>query len=202
MTKFNKEYWQAHYEELGEKTIHLMPSPHLVSAVSGLGSGRALDAGCGKGIEAIWLAKNGWKVTAVDIAEAVLNEAKNTAELLKVDVNFEQADITTWSPEADYFDLVISQYVHTVDDQKFIKKLSKSVKTGGTLLIVGHQPPKAHETTHHAHGSHITAEIIATYLNTDEWEIKVAEPRTSERVKPNGEKITLNDSVFVAKKLA
>ena len=77
----------------------------------------------------------------------------------------------------------------------FYRKLAAAVAPKGTLLIVGHQPPKPHELYYHAHGSHITAEEIATVLNPKDWDIIVAEPRTYER-----NDVTLSDAVLRAQK--
>jgi 2-polyprenyl-3-methyl-5-hydroxy-6-metoxy-1,4-benzoquinol methylase len=38
--------------------------------------GRALDVGCGSGRDAIYLAKRGWRVTAVDFVDKALATAK------------------------------------------------------------------------------------------------------------------------------
>jgi len=197
---FTENYWEEHYKRIGERTGHLQTSPYLVSEVSDLTPGIALDAGCGEGADAIWLAGRGWHVTGVDVSSTALDKARNNAETFGVSVDFEHTDLTVWTPEEGHFDLVTSQYVHTTDNQQFIKKLANAVKPGGTLLIVGHQAPKAHEASPHAHGSHLTAEEIAAHLSPDEWEIAVAELRTSERIYPNGRTVVLNNSVLKARK--
>jgi SAM-dependent methyltransferase len=199
-TNFNENYWEKHYWRSGERHAHLTPSPHILSEVAGLVSGTALDAGCGEGADAIWLAQNGWRVTAVDTSKNALDKAKSSAREAGVDIDWRYADLTTWTPPENSFDLVTSQYVHTTNDHEFYKKLANAVKTGGRLLIVGHQPPASHETSPHAEGSHVTAEHLATSLDADQWEIEVAEPHTSERIAPNGRTSTLRDSVLRAHK--
>jgi len=51
------------------------PNPQLAAEVAHLRSGEALDAGCGDGDDAIWLAQNGWSVTATDISQVALDRA-------------------------------------------------------------------------------------------------------------------------------
>ena len=45
------------------------PNPQLVAEVADLSPGRALDAGCGEGADAIWLAQQGWDVVATDFVD-------------------------------------------------------------------------------------------------------------------------------------
>jgi 2-polyprenyl-3-methyl-5-hydroxy-6-metoxy-1,4-benzoquinol methylase len=44
------------------------PNARLTETVMGLPPGDALDLGCGDGGGALWLARQGWQVTAVDLA--------------------------------------------------------------------------------------------------------------------------------------
>ena len=65
---FDREYWDQVWQ--GERATSMStsePNPHLVHEVSGLAPGTAIDAGCGAGAEAIWLATHGWQVTAADV---------------------------------------------------------------------------------------------------------------------------------------
>ena len=51
------------------------PDGRLVAEVADLTPGRALDAGCGEGADAIWLARRGWTVTAIDISDVAVSRA-------------------------------------------------------------------------------------------------------------------------------
>ncbi|NEC72225.1 class I SAM-dependent methyltransferase, partial [Streptomyces rochei] len=44
------------------------PNARLVETVADLPPGDVLDLGCGDGGDALWLARRGWRVTAVDIS--------------------------------------------------------------------------------------------------------------------------------------
>ncbi|WP_443056385.1 class I SAM-dependent methyltransferase [Streptomyces sp. MUM 178J] len=69
---FDRDYWERHWQQgraggpgsLGGNP----PNPYLAHETAGLAPGTALDAGCGSGAEAIWLASRGWHVTAADIS--------------------------------------------------------------------------------------------------------------------------------------
>ena len=53
---------------------------------------RTLEMGCGTGENAIWLSKQGFEVTAFDVSEIAIEQAKQKAKKASVDVNFLVAD--------------------------------------------------------------------------------------------------------------
>jgi SAM-dependent methyltransferase len=55
------------------------PNGVLVTEVAELRAGQTLDVGCGEGADALWLARRGWQVTAVDISVAALRRAAAAA---------------------------------------------------------------------------------------------------------------------------
>ena len=59
------------------------PGPEILGRVvegpGGLPPGRALDVGCGTGRDAVYLAKRGWQVTAVDLVPRALEKARQRA---------------------------------------------------------------------------------------------------------------------------
>lgn len=54
-------------------------NPRLAEQVRDLTPGHALDLGCGLGGDAIWLAQQGWRVSAVDVAPSALARARELA---------------------------------------------------------------------------------------------------------------------------
>jgi 2-polyprenyl-3-methyl-5-hydroxy-6-metoxy-1,4-benzoquinol methylase len=79
----------------------------LTRFVEGRRKGRALELGCARGDDAIWLARQGWKVTGVDISEAALEAARlaAAAQGVAAGVQFERHDLAESFPEGT-FDLV------------------------------------------------------------------------------------------------
>ncbi len=115
------------------------PNAILVDVVAGLAAGSALDVACGDGANAVWLASQGWRVTAVDWSEAALAKARGTAEDAKVRIDWVEADLLEWSPSGT-FDLVTILYLHLPPDERRTTYLvaADAVASGGRLLIVGH----------------------------------------------------------------
>ncbi len=56
--------------------------------------GRALDVGCGSGRDAVHLAKCGWQVTAVDLADAAIAKARQRAEEEGAEVEWIAGDVS------------------------------------------------------------------------------------------------------------
>src|ERR687896_472973 len=86
------------------------PNGRLVAEVADLTPARALDVGCGEGADAIWLARRGWTVTAVDISHAAICRAREAADLAGVSVEWVRADALQTPFRAASFDLVSLQY--------------------------------------------------------------------------------------------
>ena len=66
----------------------------LVEGADALPAGRALDIGCGTGTQSVYLAQNGWRVTAIDALERPLARARARADAAHVDVQWINADVT------------------------------------------------------------------------------------------------------------
>ena len=116
------------------------PDPTLVDEIGSLRPGRALDLGAGDGRNAIWLAIQGWQVTAVDFSQVALDRGRALATASGVRVEWQLADLLEWSPGASRFDLVTLFFIHLPSDERrdVYARAAVAVAPGGTLLIVGH----------------------------------------------------------------
>ena len=133
----DREWWNQMYVDEGEPE-EFAPEDLLVTELDGLAPGAALDLGCGHGVNAIWLAERGWRVTGVDWSDEAIRRARAEAEKRGLDVHFEVADIAEWT-SSEKFDLVINTYALPSAAEKRQKTLltaSSAVARGGTLLVV------------------------------------------------------------------
>lgn len=107
--------------------------------LGGLEPGSAIDLGAGEGRNAVWLASQGWAVTAVDFSDVGLDKARRLAEQRGVALNFVAADVLTYVPK-DKVDLVVLSYLQLPDAQQrqVLERAATWVKSGGTLLVVAH----------------------------------------------------------------
>ena len=152
-SEFDKAYWEQHWQ--GSPGEASAPNPHLVREVDGLTPGAALDAGCGEGAEARWLAGQGWEVTAVDISREALERAaalEEGGDGSGTAVEWVEADLTTWAPDRQY-DLVTTHYAHpTIPQLDFYDRIAGWVAPEGSLLIVGHLHRDGLHGGTHGHG--------------------------------------------------
>jgi SAM-dependent methyltransferase len=99
--------WNDRYRSRDE--LDLTPARLLVDIASKLQSGRALDLACGAGRNALWLAQQGWSVTAIDGAE----EAIRLLREHDAGIDTRVLDLETGAPlpfEDESFDLVVILY--------------------------------------------------------------------------------------------
>src|SRR4051812_15348151 len=76
--RFTAAYWDERYGST-ERVWSGAPNPQLVAEVSDLRPGTVLDAGCGEGGDAHWLAARGWQVTALDVSAVALDRGVRPA---------------------------------------------------------------------------------------------------------------------------
>jgi len=113
------------------------PNQFLPPVTAGLPLGSALDLACGEGRNAIWLATQGWEVTAVDFSTVGIDKGRELAGATAV--NWVASDVTTYRPNQQ-FDLVLVFYLHLLADEfeHAITTAVDSVADGGALFCVGH----------------------------------------------------------------
>ena len=196
---------EAAWEERYKSRAHIWsgePNPTLVTEVTPLSPGSALDVGCGEGADAIWLAARGWTVTGVDLSPTALARAAEHGRQRGVEVTWQHLDLTRTTPDATY-DLVTAHFLHLPRERRRVvfADLMAAVAPGGTLLIVGHDPSDIGTTMprHHlAEMGWTVAEIVESL--GEEWTIDVAEARPRSAVDPEGRTITIHDAVLRARR--
>jgi len=134
-----REAWDRKYAET-ERLWGRDPNRFLVTEVSDLPPGRALDLACGEGRNAIWLAELGWRTTGVDFSQVAIAKARERASQASLDVEFVCADLLDYEPERDAYDLVLLFYLQLPRDELrlVLERAASALAAGGTFLLVGH----------------------------------------------------------------
>ena len=127
------------------------PNPTLVAAVTGLGrpadSARALELAAGTGTNAVWLAAQGWRMTAVDWSPVGLATGKARAAAAGVEVDWLERNLFEWTPPVRTYALVVIVYLHLPPEERrpVYAVAAAAVAPGGRLLVVGHDRLNATE---------------------------------------------------------
>src|SRR6478609_3164756 len=128
------------------KSHILADTSDVVDALKGIAvpkNGRALDVATGGGHTALCLARSGWSVTAGDVAERMLANARKLLEEAGYSLEtrlFPAEEI----PFADAsFDLVTSRVAphHFVSPAKFVSESARVLKSGGHLMVIDGSVP-------------------------------------------------------------
>ncbi|WP_373466723.1 class I SAM-dependent methyltransferase [Streptomyces umbrinus] len=93
------QFWDEMYRSR-DQVFSGDPNGVLVTEVTDLPPGQALDVGCGEGADAFWLARRGWQVTAVDISVTALQRAATAAADVEGRVAWTRADLNITPPPA------------------------------------------------------------------------------------------------------
>jgi ubiquinone/menaquinone biosynthesis C-methylase UbiE len=119
------------------------PWPESKRFISTLTKGsKVLDLGCGNGRNAIYLAKQGMKVTGIDFSEGLIKIAKNKVEWKDVaeQVGFLEGDIGSLPLKNDSMDAVL--YIATLhhlptpqERMQSLLEIKRCLKPGGATLI-------------------------------------------------------------------
>ncbi|MFC9689316.1 SAM-dependent methyltransferase [Kribbella sp. NPDC056951] len=202
-----EEHWDARYAE-STRIWSGKPNAALVVEVTGVAPGRALDLGSGEGGDAIWLAQQGWQVTAVDVSPIALGRAAEHAKEAGVEdrIEFQQHELGKTFP-AGTFDLVSAQFLHSTIDlprEEILREAAAAVAVGGILLVEGHLefPIKSH---HEAHGDvHFPtpAEVVADLgLDDGRWELLTTAAHDSVKLM-DGKEFHYQDGTVKARRLS
>lgn len=195
-----REYWEEFYRDR-ESVWSGKPNSLLVEEASELRAGTALDLGCGEGGDAIWLASEGWRVTAVDVSATALQRAADHAATAGVSeaIEWERHDLAASFPSGS-FDLVSSCYLHSpveIPRDRILRSAATAVAAAGTLLVVGHAGPPSWAKGHADVDFPTPDDVLdGLALPAGEWEVKRADVVRREVKDPDGKPGTRPDNVL------
>lgn len=205
---FGEDFWDERYRSV-QRVWSGNPNPQLVAEVTGRPVGLALEAACGEGADAIWLARRGWTVLATDISgvalERAAQHARDTDPEAAARIEWRRADLLAQPPEPGGFDLVSAQFLHLPPEPRtrLFTALAAAVRDGGMLLVVAHHPsdlgtgvprPPMPERFY-------TPDEVAGLLDGS-WTINVCEARGRPATTPDGVEVTIHDTVLAATRAA
>jgi SAM-dependent methyltransferase len=172
------------------------PNQFAEAELADLPPGRAVDLAAGEGRNAIWLARRGWQVTAVDFSQVALDKGRRIAGDLPV--AWVCADATTWREDASY-DVSLLAYLQlpAAERRAAHRNAFAALRSGGTLLVV------AHDSTNLAEGTGgppdpdvlFSADDVLADLDGESFEVVRAGRVGREVAQPDGGSRTAYDAL-------
>ena len=133
MSSIDRDKWDQRYVD---DSYHKNNPVDLVAEwLPQIGVGRALDVACGAGRNAIFLARAGYGVDAIDISPVGLGRARQNAADAGVEVNWIEHDLDlSFDFERDYQLILVMWFV----DLDLVARLRDCLAPGGYLLSQQH----------------------------------------------------------------
>lgn len=132
----SKDFWNSRYSEK-EFIYGTQPNKFLEHQLKNLKPGKALFLAEGEGRNAVYAAKLGWLVDAVDFSSSAKVKALKLAERNNVKINYDVCDLNDYNFKENYYDLVVLIFVHLPFDlrKKVFENSIKALKQNGKLIF-------------------------------------------------------------------
>jgi len=132
--------WENRYQQGDTPWITQQPSRELARVLEEyeIPRGRALELGCGDGVNAVFLARQGFDVSAVDVSPTAIQQARGLADRAGVSVDFQVADVKALNGLSSPFDFVFDRGLYHVVRQADLAGLLQSlerVTTSGSMYL-------------------------------------------------------------------
>lgn len=133
--------WDERYS-VDEYVYGTEPNDFLASNFGAIPKGKVLSLAEGEGRNAVFLAKQGYAVTAVDGSAVGLEKARKLAEANGVVIELIHADLADFDPGENKWDGIVSIFVPLPSEirRTLYKKLEKALKPGGVFFLEAYRP--------------------------------------------------------------
>ncbi|WP_406529151.1 class I SAM-dependent methyltransferase [Streptomyces sp. I8-5] len=182
------------------------PNVCLTERVIGLPPGDVLDLGCGGGGDALWLARLGWHVTAVDVSSVAVERLRGVALAhgLSDRISAQQHDLRRSFPDGT-FDLVCAHYLHTpldLDRAVVLRAAAHALRQGGRLLVVDHGSTAPWSWAQDPDVRYPAPQEVAADLALDPetWAVETADSPARTATGPDGRTAEVTDHVLIIRR--
>ena len=124
--------WEQQYRTQEEKAAS-PPHPLLVDVANSLPPGRALDLACGTGHNALWLAANGWSVTAVDGSPTAVELLRRREAGLRIETQIADLEGSAFTIEPASYDLIAMCYYF---QRSLVERCRQGLAPGGVMVAI------------------------------------------------------------------
>jgi len=155
-----QKMWDERFAQT-EPVYGEQPNAYLRAQVHRLTPGcKVLVPGDGYGRNGLWLARQGFSVSTVDLSPVGVERARKAARAAGLTMTIEKADLATWQWPIGQFDAVASIFLHLppeIRPQIHVQMLG-ALKPGGLLIIEAFTPAQLQ----HSSGGPKQVELLYT----------------------------------------
>jgi len=143
-----RDFWNEKFANT-EYAYGTEPNDFLVSAVTNLKRGETLSLAEGEGRNAVWLAQQGFTVSAIEQSEKGVAKTLRLALQRGVIVMAERGGLETFHIQPNSWDLVVSIYAHTPQElrRKLHRQVVAGLKPGGVFVLEAYTPAQIANNT-------------------------------------------------------
>jgi len=118
------------------------PNAFLVAMLDQLPHGKVLCLGEGEGRNAVWLARQGQEVTAVDSSKVGLEKARRLADARGAQITTVQADLADFEIETQHWNVIVSIFCHLPPALRrdVHRRCVEGLRPGGAILLEAYTP--------------------------------------------------------------
>jgi len=135
----DRDFWNTKFSD-PKTQFSRQPSRLLAETIRNRVPGRALDLGMGEGRNTIFLARQGWDATGVDISDVAVTQAKARASQMHMGINAILDDVDHYQLGKNKWDLVVLFYMHAWyhgAKPASPERLASALRPGGLLVVEG-----------------------------------------------------------------
>jgi hypothetical protein len=155
-------FWNERYEA-NPALYGEAPNVFLVSVRDRLpATGRAFVPGDGQGRNGLWLAREGFSVLSVDLADAAVASARARAEAEDLPLEAVAGDLKDVPIEEGAFDVVVAIYLHFVPKLRPVLhgRFERALKPGGLVVLEAFSPEQLALRQIHGSGGPPRADML------------------------------------------
>lgn len=136
----DKQKWDKKYSAMPQLLEKRPPSYFVAAFYTEAPGSNALDLACGSGRHTLFLSDKGFDVDAVDISTVALDALRKRVDGNRV--NIIEADLDTYLPEAEAYDLIVKT---NFLDRALIERAKTALKHGGIMIVETYMADPANE---------------------------------------------------------
>ena len=143
-----RDFWNEKFANT-EYAYGTEPNDFLVSAVTKLKRGATLSLAEGEGRNAVWLAQQGFTVSAIEQSEKGVGKTLRLALQRGVIVMAERGELETFHIQPNSWDLAVSIFAHTPQElrRKLHRQVVAGLKPGGVFVLEAYTPAQIANNT-------------------------------------------------------